>query len=146
MADFDIEQLTPVDPVEVEDAGYDTESYAGVSLSELSESVPPVLTVISPAHGGPIAPDEDVHVTITDNAGDLAGVFLWLVIDVDGDAISDVETIWDGDRFALRYGASTMGAIANGFEFYLRRASGWEATPTFKYRCFDSSGNEAPPI
>lgn len=102
-------------------------------------ATPPVIGNFSPAPGVTISPGRAISFDVTDDAGALGRVIV--LVEYPSGAY---EVIWDGDRFAAAYVAgSTRSAIANGFNFSVKRLGSWPGSPTIRALAIDTSGNEA---
>lgn len=103
----------------------------------------PVVTVVSPTPGTVIQPTDAIVVTATDVIS--AGVFRRIVLLIREPGLRIWEVVYTSDDgFAPAYKLfSTSVAIANGFQFSLRRDSGWPDSPQFKAYAIDASGQEA---
>ena len=100
----------------------------------IPDTIPPVITVISPLPGATITPTTQIVVDVTDLRGFVA---VWLWVHVGG----DWEVIW-ADNFGPRYSESSRVAITNGYRYTLRRSgAGWYTSPTFHAVAVDIGGN-----
>ncbi len=109
----------------------------GLPLLAVADVNPPVVTLVSPADGSPVAESTPIVLKVEDDVG-LAHIGIDVTFP---SGIS--EAIYDGIRFKPAYdGGSTIVAIAGGFQFTLRRAfGGWPATLAINIEAIDTAGN-----
>lgn len=102
------------------------------------DTIPPSVTVVSPAAGSVIVRTDPIVVDVTDASG-LRNVQITAYYPASGLH----EVVWDGDQFSPFFVASVRSVIANGYRFTMRRTGGgWLASPTFRVTAIDTSGNE----
>lgn len=103
-----------------------------------ADTIDPVIDNFSPANGTTVVASDPVFLDVTDDSG----LFRRVIIAVtQGDV---TELAHDGDTFLPPYDAiSTRINIANGFQYRLRRAGGWNADVTVRAFAIDLAGNEA---
>lgn len=97
---------------------------------------PPTVTVVSPAPGAELARNGAVTFDVTDDLG-LRDVVVWVEI------AGAWEVVYGGAvaGFAPAYSSSSKSPISSGFQFVVRRAGSWIASPTFHALAFDTGGN-----
>jgi len=102
------------------------------------DTVPPVVTLISPLDGR-IEPSTEVVLEVTDNTG-LRRVLLAARFPSNGLE----ELVHTGDRFTARFAqGSTRLAISGGWRYSLKRAGGWDRNLELDVYAIDTSGTEA---
>ena len=101
------------------------------------DSVPPVLTGLSPAAGSRIAKGQAISFDVTDETA-LRDVIVMV------EYTSGIyEVVHDGVKFSAAFAAgSTRTSIVGGWGFSLLRANGWSPGPTFRVQAIDTGGNE----
>jgi len=107
------------------------------------DTTPPVVTFVDPIPGVQIRASQAITLTVTDDSGGFGNIQLRVAYPT-SKVSRPTETIYGGDRlgaFEACYTSSEITAIANGYQFVLRRDGGWPATPEFTASPIDSSGN-----
>lgn len=102
------------------------------------ESVPPVITVISPPEGTPVSPDTVIVVEVADN---VQVALSPLYAEFPGGASAEV--VYNGTDLLAPYASfSTVVDIGNGGKrFSLRRSGGWPGDVNITFIPTDTSGN-----
>lgn len=104
------------------------------------DPTPPVVAVVSPTVGTTIGFATPLVVNVTDNLSS----FRRIVVVVQFPGLRITELAYDGEAFTTAYeGTSAVVAIANGFQFTLRRNAAWPDSPTVRVYAIDTAGNEA---
>ena len=117
------------------DRGYDALFVDAVGLSGAA----PVAALVSPAGPG-VEPNEPIVVDVTDADSSIRRTFLVLRVPATGLE----EVVFQGDRFAANYSASSSRTpITDGHRYSLRRAGGWPGSPTIDVYAIDTTGEEA---
>lgn len=102
------------------------------------DTIPPSVTVVSPAAGSSIRRTDAVVLDVVD-----AEALRRVVISVEYPDLRVEEVVWAGSSFVVAYEASTRATIPGGHRYSLRRVGGWRAAPRFRIHALDTSGNEA---
>ncbi len=98
----------------------------------------PIVTVVSPAVGAPLAARGAIVFDVTDTAP-LRRIFVSMAFGVRRNA----EVVHDGDAFGPLYGRSTRAAIAGGYRYTVRRVLDWPEGPRkLKVHPIDVAGSE----
>jgi hypothetical protein len=105
-----------------------------------ADTTAPIITNLSPPASTQINTNDTISFDIIDP--DSGGLFTGVVVFVsypDG----STEIIHDGDTFRGSFTASPNNrtSIANGFNYAVRPAGGWQQTPTIEYVAIDQGGN-----
>ncbi len=109
-------------------------------IFDAGDSIAPVVTVVSPSVGTPLAPTTPLVVDVTDE-GQLREVVLVAKMNTQ----STWELVYDGTNFAPNYLDSSRSTIFGGYRYSIARRGGWPAgsTVSIEVHAIDTGGNEA---
>lgn len=111
-------------------------SFPALDIPPIVDTLPPTITLVSPAPGTLISRSTPFVVDVTDDF--LSGTFACLFMRSRESRVYEIA--WDGEEFADLYAVgSTRASITNGWRFTLRREGGWPGAPTFTVRAFDGN-------
>jgi hypothetical protein len=106
------------------------------------DPVVPTVDSFSPATGSTIAPADAVEFNVTDDGS--AAIDRKVILASFASGLKEI--VYDGSAFAANYNAaSTIGVIADGFEFSIVRDTGWPGSFTLYFEIYDADGNLASP-
>lgn len=103
-----------------------------------SDTTPPVVSNVTPATGGALAPLDTWGCDVTDVDSGVAAVVLFR-----GGAGRRVEVIYETSLGACRGYTVTVEAITDGLRFTARSEDGWPAAAVIYVKVIDAAGNEA---
>lgn len=116
IGDLEYEFVTP-DDIPVYDYG---------ELPDTPANTAPVVTLVSPPPGSPLAPNDSVVFDVTDANGALFSLVAFRVRFLATDVR---EVVYDKDdpagAWSTNYAGSSITTITNGFRLTLRRRGGW---------------------
>lgn len=103
------------------------------------DTTKPVVTVISPAPGTEIGPNDPLIFDVTDNVSS----FRRIVVETLVASLGLNEVAHNGDTFRPTYAPrSSRTAIVNGYRYTLYRAPCWPGSPGLEVYAIDTAGNE----
>ncbi len=116
----------------------DTNTVEVTKTADSVDSLPPVISNLSPPAGSVLEPNDPVSFDVTDDKG-----FRRIIVTVTQAGEGVEEVAHDGEDFRGYYqNVSSRTLIDEGWHYAVRRLGGWSSAPTVRVFAIDVGGNE----